>query len=99
MADHAPDVYLAELFTGLFTSLLPLDQAARLWDVYVFEGDSLLVRAAVALLMDREMPLLGAENINAVRDVLLGKQEGEKVLARQGEEERWMRLVREAGKV
>ncbi|KAL8283059.1 hypothetical protein RB597_010442 [Gaeumannomyces tritici] len=106
LPDHDPDMYLSELFTSLFTGYLPLDAAARLWDVYVFEGDKVLVRAAVALLTEREMSLLGAKQISDVRAVLEGGSptsapgapRKQHVVGRPGEEDAWIRAVREVGK-
>ena len=99
---HDADAYLADLFTGLFTTHSTLDEAARLWDVYVFEGDAVLVRAGVASLAQREAELLGACTVAEVRAVLAGGDSaagGEKpVVARNGAEDRWIRRVREAGK-
>jgi hypothetical protein len=105
LPDHDPDHYLEPVFAGLFTRHLALDEATRLWDVYVFEGDALLVRAGVALLMRHEMALLGVGTVDEVRGVLSGTTgtaveggKGPKVVGGQGEEERWMSAVREAGK-
>jgi hypothetical protein len=108
-ADGNPDAYLESIFTGLFTRHLALDEATRLWDVYVFEGDALLVRAGVALLLQREMALLAAKEVNEVRVVLgtaaaapggggLLPPKSPRVVGGNGEEEKWMRAVREAGK-
>lgn len=101
LEDHDPDVYIAEVFTGLFTSHLALDEAARLWDVYVFEGDSVLMRAAVALLLQKEMTLMGTTNIDEVKATLTDKAgvKGSRVVGGQGEEDIWMKAVKEAGKV
>jgi hypothetical protein len=49
-----PELYLSEIFSAMFTQHLSLDDCSRLWDVYVFEGDSALVRAGVALLVENE---------------------------------------------
>lgn len=103
LPDHDPEWYLNNAFTALFTGNLALDQVARLWDVYVFEGDAVLVRAAVALLTKNEMALLGTKNVDEVRAALLrnikqGPDNTQTVVARQGEEDAWMRTVREAGK-
>jgi len=108
LPDHDPDAYLSEIFTSLFTAYLPLDAAARLWDVYVFEGDKVLVRAAVALLIEREMSLLGATRTSEIKAVLEGGSlagspatapRKQHVVGRPGEEDAWIRAVREAGKV
>lgn len=96
LPEHDPDDYLGDMFTSLFTSHLALDEAARLWDVYLFEGDAILVRAAVALLLQREVELLGATTVGDVRVVLEGTKGA---VAKSGQEERWIRAVREAGKV
>ena len=101
LEDHNPDSYLADIFTGLFTSHLPLDQAARLGDVYVFEGDAVLVRAGVALLLPKEMALLGTKTMAEVRAILNYSAPGVKgprAVGGDGEEDRWMKAVKEAGK-
>ncbi|KAK4034140.1 hypothetical protein C8A01DRAFT_39398 [Parachaetomium inaequale] len=103
-ADGNPDAYLESIFTSLFTRHLALDEATRLWDVYVFEGDALLVRAGVALLLQREMVLLAAKSFAEVQAVLGmaapggGPPRSPRVVGGNGEEEGWMRAVREAGK-
>ncbi|KAI1841141.1 hypothetical protein JX266_012676 [Neoarthrinium moseri] len=89
-----PDEYLHGMFTALFTQHVSLDECTRLWDVYVFEGDAVLVRAAVALLMEREGLLLTATNCADVVKMLA--QGGQRTL--QGREDDWMKRVREAGK-
>ena len=100
LPDHDAEFYLDSVFTSLFTGHLALDQAARLWDVYVFEGDSVLVRAGVALLLRREIPLLATRNMEEVRSVLEGRQDEQPtVLSRHSEEDAWMRSVREAGRI
>ena len=40
---------------------MPIDIAARIWDVYVFEGDKALVWATVSLLSKLEGQLYGSE--------------------------------------
>jgi len=87
----SPDEFLHNLFTSLFTGCLSLDNATRLWDVMVFEGDAVLVRAGVALLMGLEGKLFGA---GIAKEVGLIVKTG---LNNVGEEE-WMKNVREAGK-
>lgn len=102
LPDYNLDRSLSETFASLFTSQLALDEAARLWDVYVFEGDGVLVRAGVALLLRKEMALLGCNSMAEVAAVVEGvdaaKAQGPRVLGQEGEEERWIRMVREAGK-
>jgi hypothetical protein len=100
---HDADAYLEALFAGLFTRHLALDEATRLWDVFVFEGDTLLIRACVAYLLQNEMSLLGTRSIAEVQAVLGTVNDANakppKVLGGAGEEERWMQAVREAGKI
>lgn len=98
VADLQPEWYLSRVFTSIFTNHLAVDEAARLWDVYVFEGDALLVRAAVALLLTREMTLLGtrsSDEVLAVMSAAVGGrgQDGTFVGA-----DRFIATVREAGK-
>ncbi|EGR51039.1 uncharacterized protein TRIREDRAFT_75146 [Trichoderma reesei QM6a] len=95
------DHYLATIFTNLFTAHLAIDEAARLWDVYVFEGDTLLVRAAVAILLSREMDLLGSKTADEVMAVLSKTSAGAsstRALSEVGAEDRFMQSVRDAGK-
>ncbi|KAL3417997.1 TBC domain-containing protein [Phlyctema vagabunda] len=87
-----PDVYLRQLFMSLFTASLSLDNATRLWDVMVFEGDSTCVRAAVAFLVQLEGHLFGCSTDDEIRSVISKGLDGA-----LGEEE-WMLAVREAGK-
>ncbi|KAL1843444.1 hypothetical protein VTJ49DRAFT_1554 [Mycothermus thermophilus] len=103
LPEHDADAYLESLFTGLFTRHLALDEATRLWDVFVFEGDTLLVRACVAFLLQNEMALLGTRTIAEVQAVLgtapNASPKPPRVIGGAGEEERWITAVREAGKV
>lgn len=85
------DIYLKDIFTGLFTERLSLDNATRLWDVMVFEGDAVLVRGAVAYLTAMEGKLFGADSAKQVYDIVRAG------LDNVGEEE-WMKCVRDAGK-
>ncbi|KAJ4394888.1 hypothetical protein N0V93_004108 [Gnomoniopsis smithogilvyi] len=95
---HDADTYLGEVYTSLFTSpLLALDEVSRLWDVYVFEGDAVLVRAGVAVLLEHEMALLGTKSMEEVVGALQGKRK-QRLVGKAGDEERWMKMVREAGK-
>ncbi|KAK1595469.1 TBC domain-containing protein [Colletotrichum navitas] len=95
------DFYLGNFFVGLGTTHLAMDEAARLWDVYVFEGDAAMVRAAVAILMRNEMALLGVKSAGEAKKMIEGgaNKDGRKaVVGDDGAEDRWMRAVREAGK-
>lgn len=86
-----PEQYLRDIFTGLFTAHLSLDNVTRLWDVMVFEGDAVLVRAGVAVLLAMENKLLGCRDAGEVRGVVRNGLKG------VGEEE-WVGGLRGAGK-
>ncbi|CAN8099852.1 unnamed protein product [Discula destructiva] len=96
LPQHDADVYMREIYTSLFTNQLALDEASRLWDVYVFEGDAVLIRAGVAVLLEHEMALLGTSNTGEVVKVIQSKKQ--RLVGKPGDEERWMKMVREAGK-
>ena len=101
--DIEPGTYLGDLFVTLFTGHLAIDEAARLWDVYVFEGDALLVRAAVAVLLGKEMDLLGSKTGDEVRAVLAAPDTTQHnatspKIAEVGVEDKFIKAVREAGK-
>lgn len=101
MQDLTPELYLADMFLSMFTGNLAIDEAARLWDVYVFEGDALLVRAAVALLLSREMALLGSktsEEVVAVMARVNSSPGSARAVGEVGAEDRFMAAVRDAGK-
>lgn len=75
----------------------------RLWDVWVFEGDAVLVRAAIALFASKENKLYGTSTKEEVCSVLRGDVEkrlsgSSEVSAVSMDEEDWMRLVRDAGR-
>lgn len=93
---------LEPVFTSLFTGNLSLDNVTRLWDVWVFEGDAVLVRAAIALLGAVEGDLYAAEGrkeIKAVFEIpLQGRSTVDGEAGPCGGEETWMAKVREAGK-
>ncbi|KAI1799608.1 TBC domain-containing protein [Daldinia bambusicola] len=89
-----PDGYLGGIFTSCFTRNFSLDECTRIWDVYVFEGDAVLVRAAVALLLDREASLLSAKTTAEVRDIIDGRSKSDE----QEKVDAWMTKVRDAGK-
>lgn len=89
-----PDSYLGDIFTSCFTRSFSLDECTRIWDVYVFEGDAVLVRAAVALLLDTEASLLSAKTTAEIRKVF-------ETRSRPDQQERvdsWMAKIRDAGK-
>ncbi|KAF7906846.1 hypothetical protein EAF00_001124 [Botryotinia globosa] len=88
-----PDVYLRDTFVSLFTSSISFDNASRLWDVTVFEGDSVLVRGAVALFGSLESKLHSVSNDEEILEVLRGGIGAEGMA-----EEDWITAVRGAGK-
>ncbi|KAI9650048.1 hypothetical protein NHQ30_000061 [Ciborinia camelliae] len=93
-----PDVYLRDTFTSLFTSSISLDNASRLWDIAVFEGDGVLVRAAVGLFGSLESKLHGVSSDQEILEVL---QKGIGAKGVDGEglgEEDWVTAIRGAGK-
>lgn len=89
-----PDAYLSGFFSAMFTQHLSLDDCSRLWDVYVFEGDAVLVRAGVALLAENEGRLLVAKTPEEVLAVCAAGHS--KTLQGRGDD--WMVRVRSAGK-
>jgi hypothetical protein len=86
-----PEPYLDPTFSSLFTQSVDLDSVTRLWDVWVFEGDAVLVRAAVAIFTCLESKLYGASTKEELLRIMRSGVES-------GEEEKWMRAVREAGR-
>ncbi|KAF4547316.1 Rab-GTPase-TBC domain-containing protein 3 [Elsinoe fawcettii] len=81
------------MFESLFSAHLDLETLSRLWDVYVFEGDKLLIRAFTGILGMLESGLYGTrEEVMAV----LGQRTTPLEL---GPSEAVIRAVREAGKV
>lgn len=96
-----PELYLGNIFTSLFTCQLAIDEAARLWDVYVFEGDTMLIRAAVTVLLNREMDLLGSKTAEEIKAVMLRTNTGStsvRAIGELGAEDRFMQSIREAGR-
>lgn len=49
-----PSAYLDRMFRSLFAVHMPLEVLSRVWDIYAFEGDIILLRAAVAVLWQLE---------------------------------------------
>lgn len=89
-----PEDYMRDWFTAMGTEHLSLDHVSRLWDVMVFEGDALVVRAAVAFLTGLEGRLFGCERAQQVMDVV---KEGIETMGKL-DEDQWMNMVRGAGK-
>ena len=90
----APEEYLDPIFRCLFAYHLPTELVARVWDIFVFEGDKALIRAAVACLGRLERRLYGSRE--EILDVVSWRNEK---LWDLGPEEDFIKAVREAGKV
>lgn len=79
-----------EVFRSLFTQSLNLDCVTRLWDVWVFEGDQVLVRGLVAMLGMMEARMMDVKDgEGAMRVMREGLNAGE---------EMWMEGLKTAGK-
>ncbi|KAF2158712.1 hypothetical protein M409DRAFT_71502 [Zasmidium cellare ATCC 36951] len=90
----APEEFLDPMFRCLFAYHLSHEHVSRIIDVFVFEGDKTLVRAAVACLGRLESKLYGSkEEILS----LVGWQNEERWDV--GKEDDFLDAVREAGKV
>lgn len=89
-----PADYLEPLFRTLFACNLPPEHVSRVWDVFVFEGDKALIRTAVAVLGKLESRLYGSRD--EVLDVISWRAEARWSV---GDEEDFMRAVRDAGKM
>lgn len=90
-----PEEYLFDMFRTLFTKCLSLDEVTRLWDVWVFEGDTVLVRAGVAMILEKEGTM---EKITTSEEAKKVLEEGRNKFGEGGKEDQWMARVREAGK-
>lgn len=102
VSDFTPESLLHDFLASMGSDHLAMDEAARLWDVYVFEGDAVLIRAAVAYLLSREMALLGCST-NAEAQTILSTRSFAEAASRTGRadmsaEDHFMQCVREAGK-
>jgi hypothetical protein len=86
-----PQAYLNSMFAALFTTAVDLDAVTRLWDVWAFEGDAVLVRAAVAIFIQLENKLYATESRAEVLNILKAGPEVKR-------EDEWMSSVRDAGK-
>ncbi|KAK5719974.1 hypothetical protein LTR15_007247 [Elasticomyces elasticus] len=92
--DLKPEDYLDPIFRCLFAYNLPPEHVSRIWDIYAFEGDKVLVRAAVAVLGRLESKLYGSKE--EVLDLLSWRNEKRWEV---GTEEDFVKAVRDAGKV
>ncbi|EME80428.1 uncharacterized protein MYCFIDRAFT_156180 [Pseudocercospora fijiensis CIRAD86] len=89
-----PEEYLDPIFRCLFAYNLPHEHVSRIWDIFVFEGDKTLIRAAVAVLGRLESKLY--TNREEVSQLIGWRNEN---LWDVGSEDEFVSCVREAGKV
>lgn len=89
-----PEDYLDPMFRCLFSYNMTTEHVSRVWDIYVFEGDKALVRAAVAVFGKLEGKLYGTRD--EILDIMSWRNEKKWWL---GSEEDFIRAVRDAGKV
>lgn len=89
-----PEEFLDPIYRCLFAYNLPHEYVARIWDIFVFEGDKALVRAAVAVLSQLESKLYGSreEVLHLIGWVNQGNFPVES-------EDAFINAIREAGKV
>ncbi|KAI9701387.1 MAG: hypothetical protein M1820_006478 [Bogoriella megaspora] len=104
--DLYPEEWIDPMMRSLFCARLGVDEASRLWDVYVFEGDRVLIRAVVGCLIKLEGKLYGTrEEILSVlgwpdaNPATAGSGKQSSRMWDVGSEEDFMVAVREAGKV
>jgi hypothetical protein len=85
----APAEYLEPILQSLFCNQrFGMDIASRIWDVYVFEGDDLLIHAACATLAKLEGKLYGSKE--EILDVLCSSKAYE-----LGKDDEFMTLVQQ----
>ncbi|RUS16132.1 rab-GTPase-TBC domain-containing protein [Endogone sp. FLAS-F59071] len=95
-----PNNYLPDWFITLFSSILPLELSARLWDLYFLQGDIILFKTGLAVLKYLEPLLWGGsfgETVRTLARGFVGDERGEDMNAvmavsgkiTQGEEDRF----------
>ena len=89
-----PEEYLEPIFRCLFAYNMPPEHVSRIWDIWMFDGDKTLVRAAVAVLGRLESKLYGSGK--EVLDIISWHNEKKWPV---GTEDDFIRAVKEAGKV
>jgi hypothetical protein len=95
-----PGRFLDGLLEGFGSRALDLECVSRLWDVWVFEGDAVLVRGVVAVLGGLERRLLDCVTGGEVVRVLEGGLVGGGVGVDGGmSADAWMERVRDAGRI
>ncbi|KAF9245818.1 rab-GTPase-TBC domain-containing protein [Melanogaster broomeanus] len=70
----SPAVYLPGWLIPLFLDHLPFEACARIWDVFILEGDSFLFRAALAILAILEPRLFFPDRQELTRETYLGAE-------------------------
>jgi len=90
-----PGEFLGPMFRTLFCARLGVDNASRIWDIYVFEGDKALIRTAVGTLAKLEARLYGSREEVVT---MLGWPENPTTWD-LGSEDAHIDCVRDAGKV
>jgi Rab-GTPase-TBC domain len=102
---HPADIFEV-MFRTLLTNGLDIERLVRVWDCFVFEGDRVVTRAAVALLGCLQTQIFGFEGSpqekrRMIRELLswgpAGRVHGYWDL--QGDADSFMADVREAGKI
>ena len=90
----SPSLYLYPIIHALATASprLSVEFASRIWDVAVFEGDSALVRAAVAVLAKLEGRLYGSG------EEIMSELEDGGAWELGSDVDEWMACVREIGR-
>ncbi|KAF7196049.1 TBC domain-containing protein C23D3.03c [Pseudocercospora fuligena] len=89
-----PEEFLDPIFRCLFAYNLPHEHVSRIWDIFVFEGDKTLIRAAVAVLGKLESKLYTTRE--EVLELIGWRNEN---FWDFGSEDEFVEAVREAGKV
>ncbi|CAK1367941.1 unnamed protein product [Cercospora beticola] len=92
--DIRPEEYLDPMYRCLFAYNLSAEHVSRIWDIFVFEGDRALVRAAVAVLAQLESKLYGSRE-EVLQQIGWMNLERWPVAAGDG----FIEAMREAGKV
>ena len=101
----APDQVFEPMFRTLFANGLDLERLVRVWDCWVFEGDRIVIRTAVAILGCLENRIYTLDSKERALELLgwgpRGKDGQNEYwdLKSVGDENAFMHEVREAGKV
>lgn len=85
-----PDLFLIDWMLTLFSKVLPLELASRVWDNFLLDGEVFAMRVSLALLQYRE-PLLVNQSYQRIVRVLRGSRHDEETP--EVEAEKLFRLV------